>query len=382
MTFGNLKIIFATLLLFCPVYTQANCKCEQITTYENGHRVCSCRPGYAVSRDNPNKCQDIDECGNNSTSPCEQICSNTIGSYSCSCNSGYSINSTDASRCEDIDECGNNSTSPCEQICSNTIGSYSCSCNSGYNINSTDASRCEDIDECGNNSTSPCEQICSNTIGSYSCSCKPGYSINSTDASRCEATCKSVNNSDPRPLVNLDSGVEVMCDTETDGGGWIIFQRRVSGSVDFYRNWTEYKNGFGDFSSGNFYLGNENIYLLTSNRPTELRVDFIHEGTKYFAQYSSFNISSESDGYRLHVGGYTGDYADNLAYHNDMKFSTFDQDNDMIGLNCAEMYQGAWWYKTCYYSNLNGVYGSQEYIGICWLDFVGLSLSEMKFRRA
>ncbi|XP_059162166.1 ficolin-2-like [Physella acuta] len=184
----------------------------------------------------------------------------------------------------------------------------------------------------------------------------------------------------PRPLVTLSSGLQVMCDTVTDGGGWTIFQRRVSGTVDFYRNWTEYKNGFGDFSSGNFYLGNENIYLLTSKNKTELRVDMIFSGRQYFVKYSSFNVSSETDGYRLHVGGYTGDAADGLSYHNSMMFSTFDRDNDPWSGSCAYTYHGAWWYGECIRSNLNGLWGVTDSTGIYWNSVSNASFSEMKFR--
>ncbi|XP_059168489.1 ficolin-2-like [Physella acuta] len=191
--------------------------------------------------------------------------------------------------------------------------------------------------------------------------------------------CYGVKSSDPRPLVTLTSGLQVMCDKETDGGGWTIFQRRVSGTVDFYRNWTEYKYGFGDFSSGNFYLGNENLYLFSSVRQTQLRVDLIFNGTKYFAKYSSFNISSEADGYRLYVNGYTGNATDSLADHNGMKFTTYDRDNDMYNQNCAVVQHGAWWYKSCYSSNLNGLW-AVSVMGINWLPRYNASFSEMKFR--
>ncbi|KAH3768145.1 hypothetical protein DPMN_169357 [Dreissena polymorpha] len=46
------------------------------------------------------------------------------------------------------------------------------------------------------------------------------------------------------PLTHTN--VQVYCDMDTDGGGWTIFQRRFNGSVDFYRNFSDYENGFGN----------------------------------------------------------------------------------------------------------------------------------------
>ena len=40
-----------------------------------------------------------------------------------------------------------------------------------------------------------------------------------------------------------------------------------------------------------------------------------------------------------------------------MKFTTTDNENDFIGDNCGIYYTDTWWYRHCYYSNLNGGYG-------------------------
>jgi hypothetical protein len=50
---------------------------------------------------------------------------------------------------------------------------------------------------------------------------------------------------------------------------------------------------------------------------------------------------------------------DGLGNHNDLMFSTWDQDNDEAAFNCAMKFHfGAWWYGRCASSNLNGLYGA------------------------
>ncbi|XP_059166069.1 ficolin-2-like [Physella acuta] len=199
-------------------------------------------------------------------------------------------------------------------------------------------------------------------------------------------TCRDVVSSSPRPVFIMSSGLEVMCDTQTDGGGWTVIQRRFNGQTDFYRGWEDYKYGFGDVGVGEFWLGNENIYRLTSQRRYELRVDFKFNNTDYFAKYLRFRVYGEVEGYRLKVSGYSGNAGDALInVQNNMKFSTFDRDNDAKNVNCAEVFHGAWWYNNCHISNLNGLWGSSEFgKGLNWQPTTTwnatASFTEMKMR--
>nr|KAI8736545.1 Fibrinogen C domain-containing protein 1-like; partial Resistant factor [Biomphalaria glabrata] len=181
-------------------------------------------------------------------------------------------------------------------------------------------------------------------------------------------SCRDVNSTDDRVVVTLASGLKVMCDTKTDGGGWIIFQRRINGNVDFYRGWKEYRDGFGDYNIGEFYLGNENIYMLTSTGQYNLRIDLKYENKAFFAQYSSFKILSEKEKYKLNIGVYSGNAGDSFSRHNNSFFSTFDRDNDEHSSNCAVSYTGAWWYHSpCHSCNLNGKWGSSVHgKGVIW----------------
>ena len=178
----------------------------------------------------------------------------------------------------------------------------------------------------------------------------------------------------------------VYCDMRTDGGGWTVFQRRQDGSVDFYRGWNDYKLGFGQLTA-EFWLGNDKIHRLTASRPSSLRVELEDwNGVRVYAKYGRFGIGDEQAQYRLEVSSYSGTAGDSLAYHNNMVFTTKDRDNDRrSGGNCAVESTGAWWYRYCHASNLNGKYlgNKNDYGGAHWRHFrkfLSLKFIEMKMR--
>ena len=180
----------------------------------------------------------------------------------------------------------------------------------------------------------------------------------------------------------------VSCDMKN--GGWTVFQSRMDGSVDFYRNWADYVAGFG-LLKGEHWLGLEKLVCLTTRRPrTELRVDLAdYEGNYKYAQYSFFSVGNSGTNYRLNIAGYTGTAGNSLTYHNGMQFSTKDRDNDRYSSgSCASANRGAWWYNSCTHSSLNGLYrsGLLGPEGVIWASFpvpsttFSLKFAQMKLR--
>ena len=99
---------------------------------------------------------------------------------------------------------------------------------------------------------------------------------------------------------------DVYCDQKTAGGGWTVFQKRLDGSVNFYRGWDKYKGGFGN-KNGEFWLGLEKIHRLTKEQ-SRLRVDLEDfENQTAYAEYASFGVGDEQSKYKLRrLGQYAG----------------------------------------------------------------------------
>ncbi|XP_056110844.1 tenascin isoform X7 [Rhinichthys klamathensis goyatoka] len=180
--------------------------------------------------------------------------------------------------------------------------------------------------------------------------------------------------------------VQVYCDMTTDGGGWMVFLRRQSGKVDFYRNWRNYSAGFGD-TNDEFWLGLLNLHKITTAGQYEIRVDLRDGPETVFAVYDKFYISDTRSRYKIQIGAYSGTAGDSLSYHQNRPFSTYDNDNDIAVTNCALSYKGAFWYKNCHRVNLMGKYGDSSHSkGINWFHWKGhehsIPFAEMKIRPA
>ena len=179
------------------------------------------------------------------------------------------------------------------------------------------------------------------------------------------------------------------CDTITDGGGWLVVQRRTNGSESFHRNWNDYEKGFGSLT-GELWYGLRALHCLTSSGNWELRIDFtFSNGTKSFIHYNHFRVGPATDNYRLSISGFTGiaptDPFTTLNI-NGQQFSTLDRDNDKdSNRHCAlksygSTAPGGWWHKNCFNINLNYSYRARNEFILLANKWYSPPFIEMKIR--
>ena len=59
--------------------------------------------------------------------------------------------------------------------------------------------------------------------------------------------------------------IKGFCDTLTDGGGWLVVQRRTNGSENFQRRWSDYEKGFGSLRGELCRAGGMSSQLVRPN---------------------------------------------------------------------------------------------------------------------
>ncbi|XP_051860076.1 fibroleukin-like isoform X1 [Drosophila albomicans] len=166
--------------------------------------------------------------------------------------------------------------------------------------------------------------------------------------------------------------LQVLCNES----GWTVILNRFDGSENFYRNWFDYRKGFGNLQR-EFFIGLEVLHQMTTYQRYELHIeltDFQNNVRK--ANYNNFIIGSEEDAYKLKdLGSYEGDLGDALPYNIGQKFTTIDSDNDKWPEgNCAIYYSSGGWYDRCANSNLFGKFFHSEVEnkqGIWWYRWKG-----------
>ncbi|XP_055959283.1 angiopoietin-related protein 6-like, partial [Patella vulgata] len=146
-------------------------------------------------------------------------------------------------------------------------------------------------------------------------------------------------------------------------------------TIDGDQFYIHYKDGFGE-PEANHWLGLDKIHYITTSRPHHLFVQVFNniDWKERWRKYENFKVEDESTNYRMTYSGsfpWTQSEAsadpywtkailstplgDSMIGLNGSAFSTFDRDNDLdAGRNCAQEYQGGWWYNACADCNPNG----------------------------
>ncbi|XP_022100015.1 fibrinogen C domain-containing protein 1-A-like [Acanthaster planci] len=243
-------------------------------------------------------------------------------------------------------------------------------------------------DPCSRN---PCQNggTCLQSGRSFHCQCATGLLGQKCDEKPCDCAelhSHQINRSGVYTIYPsmYPDGLEVYCDMDAVyPHGWIVFQRWFDGSVNFTRKWTECRDGFGNLT-GEFWLGNEKLRQLTSEKKWLLRIDLTFDNQTSVTKTTSYRwpFRVEGDNYALSVGRSTAG-----PQLNGPSFPTSNMDNNEdTDANFAAKLKGGWWFGACSGNSdgpdgLTGEYErGPDYCGIVWEDH-RIVKCEMKLSR-
>uniref|UniRef100_A0A7M5V3Y2 Fibrinogen C-terminal domain-containing protein n=1 Tax=Clytia hemisphaerica TaxID=252671 RepID=A0A7M5V3Y2_9CNID len=185
-------------------------------------------------------------------------------------------------------------------------------------------------------------------------------------------------------ILTVGEEKEVYCDMT--GRGWTTIQRRLNGDIDFNRGWQSHKEGFGDVN-GDLWIGLETIRemsALLNNTLIRIQGESFN-GDRRFIIAKGFCIEDEQKKYKLHSGTMINDewnIGGDWTYHDGLKFTTRDDDNDSKEHNCADEHSSGWWYKGCYAINANKAPAKQQQTtyagGMSWPAWLGSHSQSLK----
>ncbi|KAJ8034029.1 Tenascin-R [Holothuria leucospilota] len=378
------------------------CSSNAACRVNNNVGQCYCNPGYSGDGIT---CHWL--CGTNEiwgTCSCQKSCANPTSCVSCSgekcyCPNGFCLQ---GGNCVRQEQCG------C-YIDGNILQDGTTYVNSGC------TRRCTCTNNrlnCDNNYRCSSTAACSVRNGVRQCYCNSGY-VGDGRTCRRYTDCNDVQNAGNtqsgvysiRPTGWTGSPFDVFCNMTIDGGGWTVFQRRINGATNFYRNWNSYKSGFGNIRQ-EFWLGNEKLHYLTQQATYEYRLDFVTSSySSLYGKYSRFRIGNEANKYKVTDLGSRSGSGYSLYNIQNIAFSTYDRDNDgKSSTDCAEGHRSGWWhggyyyyyyysychyfpegsrYRYCSYANLNGDYSGSngKNIFTYYYYYCHLKYTEMKIRR-
>lgn len=135
--------------------------------------------------------------------------------------------------------------------------------------------------------------------------------------------------------------------------------------------WQDYKTGFSNGTSGEFWLGLDKMHDLTKNGSWLLIMEIKYERAKQFGSWSvksskltgqwgkgvwdKFSVGSEAENYKLSIGDSISmsnlGSEDAWEFHRNMQFSAPDRDNDKSTSRrgCAANFRGGWWMNKCFH---------------------------------